>query len=59
MKVAEWTCLGCGRKFERKWLGPAFLMATECPHCRATAISCETRTYEAGTLDVEDEREER
>jgi hypothetical protein len=57
--MAEWTCLGCSRKFEKRWLGPAFLMGTECPYFGKVALSNEEKTWEAGTLDVMDEREEK
>ena len=53
--VAVWSCTGCSRLYHGKWLGPCFLMASECPYCGCMGISNETCVRPDGTLLAEDE----
>ena len=58
MRMGEWECISCCRKFDKPWLGPAFVMATECVYCGKVAVGNEEGTWDDEVLKVEDEKEE-
>jgi hypothetical protein len=47
----------CHRNFIKPWLGGAFVMGTKCPLCDGVGIANEEKTWEDGTLKIEDEEE--
>lgn len=57
MDVAKWTCTGCKREWEGEWTDEAWLMASECPYCKAPGISSKNFSRPAGTLSVKNEKE--
>ena len=51
--MAEYECLGCGRKFEAPWGDEAWLLAVGCS-CGSVAVASRKYSYEDGCMSVED-----